>query len=745
MKHLLKISRKVLPSIIVVIVLLFIQARLELKLPDYTANIVNVGIQQSGIEKGVYKEISETSLNRLLLFTDDDKKILSYYEPIKETDKNIEKYPLLEAETVYKLKNNVNTKKLEKLLENPIFIKSLIDNADSSPYLAQALHIDGDVNVEAIYYLFENMDENEFKELFNSFSKQINNMPSGIKKQSNIANVLSEYKLIGINTDKRQLNYLYSSGFKMLVIAFIVMIISIAVCFLSSKVGAIFSRDLRRKLVTKIMSFSNKEYEEFSTASLITRTTNDVQQVQMFLIICLRIVIFAPILGLGALSKVWGSSLAWIIGLAVGIILLLIITLFVVALPKFKLIQKVIDKVNLISREILTGLPVIRAFANEKHEEKRFDKANKELTNINLFVNRIMVFMMPFMSFIMNLVAIMIVWFGAKNVDTGSLQVGDLMALITYSMQIIISFLLFSMVSIILPRAIISFKRISEVLNKESSIYDPENPEKINNSESLTVKFNDVSFMYHDANENVIENISFEAKPGTVTAIIGSTGCGKSTLINLIPRFFDVTEGTITINGTDIRNISLEELRSYIGYVPQKGFLFSGDIASNIKLSKQKVSDKDMENAAKIAQASEFINKKKHKYHELISKGGTNVSGGQKQRLAIARALAFNPRILIFDDSFSAVDYKTDAKLRASIKKNTKNVTTLIVAQRISTILDADQIIVLDSGKIVGIGNHKELMKKCSVYKEIALSQLSKEELSWKVKDQALIKQQILN
>lgn len=730
MKHLLKISRKVLPSIIVVIVLLFIQARLELKLPDYTANIVNVGIQQSGIEKGVYKEISETSLNRLLLFTDDDKKILSYYEPIKETDKNIEKYPLLEAETVYKLKNNVNTKKLEKLLENPIFIKSLIDNADSSPYLAQALHIDGDVNVEAIYYLFENMDENEFKELFNSFSKQINNMPSGIKKQSNIANVLSEYKLIGINTDKRQLNYLYSSGFKMLVIAFIVMIISIAVCFLSSKVGAIFSRDLRRKLVTKIMSFSNKEYEEFSTASLITRTTNDVQQVQMFLIICLRIVIFAPILGLGALSKVWGSSLAWIIGLAVGIILLLIITLFVVALPKFKLIQKVIDKVNLISREILTGLPVIRAFANEKHEEKRFDKANKELTNINLFVNRIMVFMMPFMSFIMNLVAIMIVWFGAKNVDTGSLQVGDLMALITYSMQIIISFLLFSMVSIILPRAIISFKRISEVLNKESSIYDPENPEKINNSESLTVKFNDVSFMYHDANENVIENISFEAKPGTVTAIIGSTGCGKSTLINLIPRFFDVTEGTITINGTDIRNISLEELRSYIGYVPQKGFLFSGDIASNIKLSKQKVSDKDMENAAKIAQASEFINKKKHKYHELISKGGTNVSGGQKQRLAIARALAFNPRILIFDDSFSAVDYKTDAKLRASIKKNTKNVTTLIVAQRISTILDADQIIVLDSGKIVGIGNHKELMKKCSVYKEIALSQLSKEELS---------------
>lgn len=730
MKELLKTFKRVLLAIIIVIVLLFIQARLELKLPDYTASIVNVGIQQNGIEKGVYKEISETSLKRLLLFTKDDKKILSFYKKLDKTDKNIKKYPLLKQDSVYILKHTNNTKALEKLLENPIFVKSLIDNADSNPYLAKALHIEGELNVDGLYHLFENMSEDEFDAIYSTFKGQLTNMPSGIKKQTNIASILSEYKLIGINTDKRQLNYLYLSGFKMLQISFVVMIISIAVCFLSSKIGAIFSRDLRRKLVSKIMSFSNKEYEEFSTASLITRTTNDVQQVQMFLIICMRIVIFAPILGLGALSKVWGSSLAWIIGLAVGVILFLIILLFVIALPKFKLIQKVIDKVNLISREILTGLPVIRAFANEKHEEQRFDKANKDLTHINLFVNRIMVFMMPFMSFIMNLVAVMIVWFGAKNVDLGTLQVGDLMALITYSMQIIISFLLFSMVSIILPRAIISFKRISEVLNKESSIVDIDNPEKIHNNDKLTVKFNDVSFMYHDANENVIEHISFEARPGSTTAIIGSTGCGKSTLINLIPRFFDVTEGSITINDTDIRNVSLEELRSYIGYVPQKGFLFSGDIASNIKLSKKKISDKDMENAAKIAQASEFINKKEHGYKELISEGGTNVSGGQKQRLAIARALAFNPRILIFDDSFSAVDYKTDAKLRASIKKNTKDVTTFIVAQRISTILDADQIVVLDSGKVVGIGTHKELMKKCSVYKEIALSQLSKEELS---------------
>ena len=730
MKHLLNIFKTVLPAIIIVVVLLFFQARLELRLPDYTANIVNVGIQQNGIEKAVYKEISETTLHRVLLFTDKDDEIINSYELIEVNEKNEKKYPLIENENIYKLKNNVNINKLEKLFEDPIFIKSMIDSADTNPYMAKYLNIEGDINVDAIYHLIENMDENELSKMFSSFKSSIDNMPTGIKKQSNISSVFNEYKLIGINTNKSQLNYLYSSGFKMLVISFIVMIIAIIVSFLSSKVGAIFSRDLRKKLVTKIMSYSNKEYEEFSTASLITRTTNDVQQVQMFLIICLRIVIFAPILGLGALSKVWGSSLAWIIGLAIGIILFLIILLFTIALPKFKLIQKVIDKVNLISREIITGLPVIRAFANEKHEEERFDKANKDLTNINLFVNRIMVFMMPFMSFIMNLVAVMIVWFGAKNVDAGSLQVGDLMALITYSMQIIISFLLFSMVSIILPRAIISFKRICEVLNKETSIKDPVNPQKIKNPESLTVRFDNVSFMYHDANENVIENISFESKPGTTTAIIGSTGCGKSTLINLIPRFFDVTNGSVSINGVDIRNITLEELRSYIGYVPQKGFLFSGDIESNLKLSKKNITDKEMINAAKIAQASEFIDKKENKYKELISEGGTNVSGGQKQRLAIARALAFNPRILIFDDSFSAVDYKTDAKLRSSIKKNTKDVTTFIVAQRISTILDADQIIVLDSGKIVGIGTHKELMKKCSVYKEIALSQLSKEELS---------------
>ncbi|MCR5787594.1 MAG: ABC transporter ATP-binding protein/permease [Bacilli bacterium] len=730
MKQILKLFKPILIGIIATIILLFVQARLELKLPDYTANIVNTGIQQSGVEKAVYKEISASSMNRLLLFTDKDDEILSNYKLLDKTKSNIKKYPLLKEEDIYVLKNNVNKNRVEKLLDDPIFIKNMIDNADKSPEVEAYLHLEEGVNVEALYYLFESMEEEELGLMLSGISENLSKIPSGIKTQSNIASIITEYKHIGIDTDQRQLNYLYTSGFKMLIISFVVMIISILVCFLSGKISARFAHDLRSKLVNKIMTFSNKEYEEFSTASLITRTTNDVQQIQMFLLICLRIVIFAPIFGLGALSKVWGSSLAWIIGLAVLIIFALIIFLFAISLPKFKVIQKVIDKVNLISREILTGLPVIRAFANEKHEEERFDKANKDLTRINLFVNRIMVFMMPFMSFIMQLVAIAIVWFGAKNVDTGSLQVGDIMALITYSMQIIISFLMISMVSIILPRAIVSFKRVSEVFNKKSTILDPKEEKKIPKKDEITVKFNDVSFMYHDAKENVIEDITFEAKPGTTTAIIGSTGCGKSSLINLIPRFFDVTKGSITLNDVDIRDIKLSTLRDLIGYVPQKGYLFSGDIKSNIKLSRKKIADQDMIDAAKIAQAEEFINKKEHKYEEAISEGGNNVSGGQKQRLAIARALALKPRILIFDDSFSALDYKTDSKLRKSIKKNTKNITTFIVAQRISTVLDADQIIVLDSGKIVGIGTHNELMKKCSVYKEIALSQLSKEELS---------------
>ena len=713
MKEILKILKPLLVPIIIAILFLFFQARLELKLPDYTANIVNTGIQQKGIEKAIYKKVSVDTMNHILLFTDKDKEILSYYH--KDDD-------------LYVLNKNVkNKKKLEKLLSDPIYIVGSIDSLNGRTIKDSMF--EGPINSDAIYILIESMSEEEFEEEFGKFTQGMTKVNSSIKKQSNISFIAKEYENINYNVDKMQMNYLLISGLKMLIIAFILMIIAIGVSYLSSIISAKFSCRLRERLVRKIMTFSKKESEEFSTASLITRTTNDVTQVQMFLLFLLRIVIFAPIMGFGALAKVSGSSLAWLIGVAVLTILVVMITLFVIAFPKFKIIQKIIDKVNLISREIISGIPVIRAFSNEKHEEKRFDKANKDLMNINLFVNKVMVFMMPFMSFVMNAIAVFIVWFGAKSVDAGSLQVGDIMALITYSIQIIISFLMISIVSIILPRAIVSFKRIVEVLNKESSIKDIDNPKKLNKKDDLTVKFNDVSFMYHDAHEYVIENVTFEAKPNTVTAIIGSTGCGKSTLINLIPRFFDVTKGSITINDINIKDLSMYNLRENIGYVPQKGFLFTGTIESNIKFSDKKISDEDMEEAAKIAQASEFIKRKDNKYKEEISEGGSNVSGGQKQRLAIARALAFKPKILIFDDSFSAVDYKTDAKLRSSLKKNLKGTTTFIVAQRISTVLDADQIIVLESGKVVGIGKHQDLMKSCKVYKEIALSQLSEEEL----------------
>lgn len=713
MKEILKILRPLTIPILIAILFLFVQARLELKLPDYTANIVNTGIQQNGIEKAIYKKVSIDTMNHLLIFTEKDDEILSFYSKDKD---------------VYVLnKNNVNKDKLEKLLQDPIYIVGFIDSLNGKTINGSMF--DGPINSEALYLYISTMSPDEYHSEFGKFISSITNVNESIKKQSNISYIVKEYKSIKYNVNKLQMNYLLKSGLKMLIIAFILMLIAIGVSYLSSIISAKFSCRLREKLVRKIMTFSKKESEEFSTASLITRTTNDVTQVQMFLLFLLRIVIFAPILGFGALAKVSGSSLAWLIGVAVLTILVVMITLFAIALPKFKIIQKIIDKVNLISREIISGIPVIRAFSNEKHEEKRFDKANKDLMNINLFVNKVMVFMMPFMSFVMNTIAVFIVWFGAKSVDAGSLQVGDIMALITYSIQIIISFLMISIVSIILPRAIVSFKRIVEVLNTESSIKDIDNPKKLNKKDDLTVKFNDVSFMYHDAHEYVIENVSFEAKPNTVTAIIGSTGCGKSTLVNLIPRFFDVTKGSITINDIDIKDLSMYNLRENIGYVPQKGFLFTGTIESNIKFSDKKISNEDMEEAAKIAQASEFIKRKDNKYKEEISEGGSNVSGGQKQRLAIARALAFKPKILIFDDSFSAVDYKTDAKLRSSLKKNLKGTTTFIVAQRISTVLDADQIIVLESGKVVGIGKHHDLMKSCKVYKEIALSQLSEEEL----------------
>jgi ATP-binding cassette subfamily B protein len=548
-----------------------------------------------------------------------------------------------------------------------------------------------------------------------------------------VAYVRAEYEAIGINIGKLQTRYILTVGAKMLGLAFAAMAASILVTFVAARIAAKLGRDLRNDVFCKVLSFSNAQMDRFSTASLITRSTNDIQQIQMMVVMMVRIVIYSPILALGGIIRILNTNttMTWTLGVGVGAVLSLVIILMVVALPKFKLMQKLVDKVNLVMREILCGLPVIRAFSNENHEKERFDKVNTALTKNSLFVGRVMTFMMPALMLIMNLVAILIVWVGADRINTGTMQVGDIMAFIQYTMQIIMSFLMMTMISIILPRAAISVGRINEVLKEEPTIHDPAEEETIDPNKNGLLEFRNVSFSYPNAEEDVLSDISFIAKPGEVTAIIGSTGSGKSTLVNLIPRFYDVTEGEILINGTDIRNISQYNLRKRLGYVPQKGVLFSGTIESNISFGMPEASTETIKKAARIAQAAEFIEEKPEGYKEPIAQGGSNVSGGQKQRLSIARAIAKNPEIYIFDDSFSALDYKTDSELRKALKKELSHSTVIIVAQRISTIVNADQILVLDNGKIVGKGTHKELLKDCEVYRQIASSQLSKEELAY--------------
>ena len=515
----------------------------------------------------------------------------------------------------------------------------------------------------------------------------------------------------------------------MLGITLLSALITICNSYLISRLSSAFAKELRSKVVKKVMSFSNEEFESLSASSLITRTTNDIQQIQMLIVMLMRVVVYAPIIGIGAFLKVKDSSMAWVIGVALVAILGVILVLFFVAVPNFKKVQELLDRVNLVSREILTGLPVIRAFATEKYEEKRFDKANKDLTKVNLFVNKVMSVMMPTMMFIMNAICILIIWVGADRIDNATIQIGDLMALIQYSMQIIMAFLMISMVSIMMPRALVSIKRIAEVLNKEVTVKDPIKPKKFNEKTKGKVEFRDVYFRYPDAEEDVLRNINFTANKGETVAFIGSTGSGKSTLINLVARFFDVTGGKILVDECDIKDVKIKDLREKIGFVPQKGVLFSGTIASNLKLGNEKLTEEEMKRVAQISQSLEFIDKKEDGFDSPISQGGTNVSGGQKQRLAIARAIAKNPEIYIFDDSFSALDFKTDAKLRKALKEYTKDSTILIVAQRISSIMNADKIIVLEQGEIVGMGTHNELLKNCEVYKEIASSQLGEEEI----------------
>lgn len=729
MKKIFSILKQSWISILLVIILLFIQANCDLALPDYTSNIINIGIQQSGIDSNVLEAVRKSEMENIMVFSNDkeDKILLDNYELIKKGNKKyIKKYPILEKEDIYILKENYKKEELEKIFNNSLLMVYVFTSEEMKPMIYKNLNISNDVNVIDI---FKTLEDEKKEEIKNNVLDKVDDLSETMINQITINLVKNEYQTIGIDIEGMQLKYIAISGLKMLGLSFIIMVIAISVTYLTSKIGSKFSKNLRSNVVEKVMSYSNKEFEKLSTASLITRSTNDINQIQMLVIMLLRIVVYAPIIGFGALAKVSKTPMEWIIAVAVLSILSFVIVIFSFAIPKFKKLQKLVDKVNLVFREILNGIPVIRAFSTEKHEEAKFDKANSNLTKTNLFVSRLMTFMMPTMMLIMYAVQILIVWVGSKNVDLGNIQVGDLLAFITYTMQIIMSFLMISMVSIILPRAWVSVKRIAEVFNLESSIKNIDNPVKLNKKFKGIVEFKDVYFRYPDAEEDVLENISFKALPGTTTAFIGSTGSGKSTLINLIPRFFDVTGGKILIDGINIKDIDLHNLRDVIGFVPQKGILFSGTIASNIMFGK-KITKQEMEKVANIAQAKKFIEEKDKKYNSEISQGGTNVSGGQKQRLAIARAIAKNPKIYVFDDSFSALDYKTDANLRKMLKKETKDATIFIVAQRINTIMNADQIVVLDEGKIVGIGTHNELIKKCKVYKEIALSQLSKEELT---------------
>ena len=747
MKKLLKYLRPFAGAIIVAIMLLFVQAISDLSLPSYMSNIVNIGIQQKGIEDAVPKAIKSSELNKLLLFTnsDDKKMVEDNYKLIRKEElsnddyeKYIKQYPELANEDIYVLdtKSKDVKRKLNEILGRPMLITSLFESGDATKVMGDSGNVmaapEGvDMANMDPFMMLSNMPEEQVLEIIKGINEKLDEMPESMVTQSAVTYVREQYKELGIDIDKVQTNYLFMAGAKMLGVALIGTIAAVIVTFIAARIAAALGRNLRKDVFNKVVGFSNAEFDRFSTASLITRTTNDIQQIMMLIVMGLRIVFYAPILGIGGIVKVVksGAGMGWVIVVAVVSILSLVAVLFVFAIPKFKMVQKLVDKLNLVTRESLTGMLVIRAFSTEKYEEEKFERANMNLTKTNLFVNRAMSMMMPLMMFIMNGVTLLIVWVGSHRVDSGVMQVGDMMAFMQYVMQIIMAFLMISMVSVILPRALVSAGRVSEVLNTDIAIKNIENPVSFKVEEKGEIEFKNVSFKYPGADEYILKDINFKAKSGETTAFIGSTGSGKSTLINLIPRFYDVTSGEILIDGENIKNVSLHDLREKIGFVPQKGMLFSGTIESNLKYGGEHISDEYMHKAAEIAQATEFISSKESGFNTEISQGGTNVSGGQKQRLAIARALAKNSEIFIFDDSFSALDFKTDAKLRKAINEELSDSTLLIVAQRISTIMNADQILVLDEGKVVGKGTHKELMENCEVYRQIALSQLSKEEL----------------
>ena len=742
MRKLFQFLKPYAPRVLLILCVLIVQAYCDLSLPTYTSNIVNVGIQQSGIDEEIPENISEEEMNRLLLFVseDDRQDIQDAYEKSGESfDYDGE---------VLTLKDSVKSdnEKLDALTEEmklPMMLTAGFENgSDTTKQMAgqlkeQMSQVPG-IEKMSVFDIFGMMDDTQRAAIVDKITEQMDKMPDSILDQAAISYVKSTYEQIGLDTGHMSTVYILKTGAKMLGLAALGMAASILACLMASRVGAKVGRGLRRDTFRKVIGFSNAEFDKFSTASLITRSTNDIQQIQLLTVMILRMVLYAPIMAIGGILKVSKTNvnMFWIIGLAVLLIVMVVAVLFIVVMPKFKIVQNMVDKLNLVSREILTGLPVIRAFHTEKHEEERFDKANKDLTKLNLFVNRAMTFMMPTMMLVMNGITVLIVWAGGHSINDGAMQVGDMMAFIQYAMQIIMSFLMICMISVMLPRAAVSAERVDKVLKSETKIHDPKEPKTLPKNGKGEVAFEHVSFHYPGAEEDVLHDITFTAKPGETTAFIGSTGCGKSTLVNLIPRFYDVTEGRITIDGQDVRDLTQHELRDKLGYVPQKGVLFSGNIASNIMFGNPAGSEQEMTEAAQIAQAVEFIDTKPERYKSPISQGGANVSGGQKQRLSIARAIAKHPDVYIFDDSFSALDYKTDTVLRSALKEKTTDSVVLIVAQRISTILHAEQIIVLDDGKIVGKGTHEELLKTCDAYYQIAASQLSESELKEAMKEE---------
>jgi len=745
MIKLLKYIKPYILSVIAAIALLFVMANADLALPDYLSRIVNIGIQQNGIDTAIPAYIRQSQLDRMVLFFDDQETAFVYdsYRLVDATspdfDELVETIPALESEPVYVLEDlsQAAEDQLKPLMSRGLLILYSIQQIMENPERAQQML--GDLPFDPsqvpqgmdIFSLLQ-MAPERLETINQRISEQFQSIPDTLVTQLTTEAIREEYQSLGIDLGRIQTQYILQTGGIMVLLALLSGLTNVSVSFLAARTSASVARDIRKDVFTKVESFSSQEYNKFSTASLITRATNDITQIQQVVFLVMRLLFFAPIMGIGGVIRAVDKSpnMWWIIAMAVGILILLIVIVFIISVPKFTIIQKLIDRLNLVTRENLSGMMVIRAFNKQDFEEKRFDKANQDLAGVTLFINRIMATMMPVIMLIMNGLSILIIWVGAQQIAASTLQVGDMMAFLQYSMQIMFAFLMLTMLFIFLPRAFVSGGRISEVLDTENVIKDPPDPKPLPTPFSGKVEFRNVYFRYPDAEEDVLQDISFTAQPGQVTAIIGSTGCGKSTVVNLIPRFFDVYKGAVLVDDIDVREVRQHDLREKIGYTPQKGVLFSGTVESNLRLADEDASEETLRQSIEIAQAADFVFDNPEGLEAPISQGGSNVSGGQKQRLSIARSLVKEPPIFIFDDTFSALDFKTDTALRKALKDKTGDSTMLLVTQRVATVMSADQIIVLDNGKIVGLGTHQALMKTCQTYQEIASSQLSKEELS---------------